>query len=70
MRSGLGLTVHAGEWTQTIDNVKYGITQLGARRIGHGIVLGEHPEVMALAKQHGVTVEVRQTLRGLSGPPR
>ena len=59
---GVPLSLHAGEWPDetfaTIQNVKFAIEELGARRIGHGIALSRHPEVLKMAKDKNVTIEV------------
>lgn len=56
-RSGLGITVHAGEWSGAAS-VRHAIERLGARRIGHGVRVVEDPVVAALARDHGVIFEV------------
>ncbi len=56
-RAGLGVTAHAGEWSGA-GSVKHAIERLGVRRIGHGVRVMEDPDVVALARDHGVVFEV------------
>jgi adenosine deaminase len=56
-RSGLGLTVHAGEWGGA-SNVVEALEKLQADRIGHGVRVMEDPRVMALVLEHGTALEV------------
>ena len=62
---GVPVTIHAGEWPDrassipTIENAKYALDSLSARRIGHGIAIGKHPEILEeLAKKKDVCIEV------------
>ncbi|TRY77146.1 hypothetical protein TCAL_12512 [Tigriopus californicus] len=59
---GIPITIHAGEWPdnkfKTIKNIEFAINTLGADRIGHGIALGRHPDVLKLLKDTGTAVEV------------
>jgi len=60
-----GLTLpfvfHAGETlgdgNQGDENL-YDAILLGTKRIGHGVALFKHPHLMALCREHGITVEV------------
>jgi adenosine deaminase len=63
---GLGITVHAGEWSGA-DQVHQAIALLGARRIGHGLAVLEDPEVLNEALQRGVVFEVCLTSNWQSG---
>jgi adenosine deaminase len=54
---GLGVTVHAGEWTGA-EAVHFAVEHLGAHRLGHGVRAVENAEVMELVRQRGVTFEV------------
>ena len=56
-RSGMFLTVHAGEWNGP-ENVREAIEDLNADRIGHGIRVMEQESVSALASEHGTAFEV------------
>ncbi len=56
-RSGLGVTVHAGE-AGPPKNVREAIQLLSADRIGHGIRVTEDPSVAGLARQQGIVFEV------------
>jgi adenosine deaminase len=55
--AGLGLAVHAGEGHEA-RHIRDAVTELGARRIGHGTSAARDPAVMALLAERGVTVEV------------
>jgi adenosine deaminase len=59
-QAGLGITVHAGEFTGPAS-VWTAIYQLGARRIGHGIRAVEDPELLAYLRDHQVTLELCPT---------
>lgn len=65
-QAGLGITVHAGEWTGPA-NVRQAIELLGADRIGHGVRALEDPDVAALARERGVAFEVCVTSNLQSG---
>jgi len=56
-RSGLGVTVHAGE-VGPPKNIREAIQLLAADRVGHGIRVTEDPSVAGLARQQGVVFEV------------
>ncbi len=58
--ASLGITVHAGE-DAGADSVRGAIEDLGATRIGHGVRIVQDPEVVALAKDLGVTLETCPT---------
>lgn len=55
--TGLGITVHAGEWTGAAT-VYHAIEKLGAQRIGHGVRVLEDPNVVAMAREHRTVFEV------------
>ena len=59
-REGLGITIHAGE-EGGADNVREAIELLGASRIGHGVRSIENSEVVQLARERGVILEVCPT---------
>ncbi len=65
-RAGLGITVHAGEWTGA-ENVRHAIERLGAERIGHGVRVVEDAAVVALARERGTVFEVCITSNWQSG---
>jgi len=52
----LPFTIHAGECGDA-ENVKTAIL-LGAKRIGHGIAMGERPDIIALCREKRVGVEM------------
>jgi adenosine deaminase len=56
-RSGLGLTVHAGE-TGGAGEVREAIEALEPDRIGHGIRSAEDPVVMAMLRERGIVLEI------------
>ncbi|MCS7070346.1 MAG: adenosine deaminase, partial [Anaerolinea sp.] len=56
-REGLGVTVHAGEWAGAA-RVREAVLELHAGRIGHGVRAVEDPAVVALLREHSVTLEV------------
>ncbi|MDY6876351.1 MAG: adenosine deaminase [Chloroflexota bacterium] len=57
---GLGVTVHAGE-VGGAENVREAIELLGAQRIGHGVRMIENSDVVQLARERNVTLEVCPT---------
>ena len=64
--SGLGITVHAGEWGSA-KNVREAVERLGATRIGHGVrSIGDSTVVQMLAER-GVTLELCPTSNIQSG---
>ncbi|MBI3976528.1 MAG: adenosine deaminase [Armatimonadetes bacterium] len=56
-QAGLGITVHAGEFTGP-TSIWIAIHQLGAQRIGHGIRAVEDPELLTYLRDHRVTLEI------------
>jgi adenosine deaminase len=56
-RSGLGITVHAGE-TGGAGEVREAIEALEPDRIGHGIRSAEDPAVMAMLRERGIVLEI------------
>jgi adenosine deaminase len=60
-RSGLHITVHAGESlvdNKYAENVKEAIDLLGAERIGHGIAISLNDNVLNYVNKHNVVLEV------------
>lgn len=55
---GLGyeVTIHAGE-TGIVQNIIEAIDLLGAKRIGHGVAMNGHPEVIQKVIEKGVSIE-------------
>ena len=53
---GIPFTIHAGECHST-ENVRTSI-EMGAKRIGHGIAMKEDPELMKLAAERDVGIEM------------
>lgn len=58
--AGLGITVHAGE-DEGPESVKKAIKNLGAKRIGHGVRIIHDPDVVKLAIDRGVVLEICPT---------
>jgi len=65
-KAGLGIVVHAGEWTGPAT-VREAIEDLHAMRIGHGVRAVEDPNVAALARERGIAFEVCPTSNLQSG---
>jgi adenosine deaminase len=53
--AGLGVTVHAGEFSTA--NLDAALRLPGLRRIGHGVYLAADPRLLELAARAGVTIE-------------
>ena len=64
--SGLGITIHAGEWAGA-DNVRRALEGMQAIRIGHGVRIMEDPEVVSLARDRRAVFEVCLTSNVQSG---
>jgi adenosine deaminase len=58
--AGLGVTVHAGEFTGPAS-IWTALYHLGAQRIGHGLRAVEDPELLAYLREHRITLEVCPT---------
>lgn len=56
LATGLPLTLHAGE-AGPASNVAEALT-LGASRIGHGVHMSGHPQIITQAKAQGATIEL------------
>ena len=54
---GISVTAHAGE-AMGAESVKEVVTQLGVRRVGHGVRSSEDPAVIDLLLEHKVHLEV------------
>lgn len=55
--TGLGITVHAGEWASA-HGVREAVEELYADRIGHGIRVIENSRVLRMVRERGVALEV------------
>jgi adenosine deaminase len=58
---GLNITIHAGETPDSARNVGLAIKEYGAKRIGHGYRIADHPEIMDLVKEQNVHLEMCPT---------
>ncbi len=58
--AGLPVTAHYGE-SGPPEYARDAITELGARRLGHGVAVGSDPEVTALVRDLGITLEMCPT---------
>jgi adenosine deaminase len=65
-KSGLHVTIHAGEWAGA-EGVGWAIEHLGAERIGHGVRVLENPSVVAMAAERKIPFEVCLTSNYHSG---
>jgi adenosine deaminase len=65
-KSGLHITIHAGEWAGA-ESVRNAILHLDAERIGHGIRVIEDPGVTALAREKAIPFEICLTSNVQSG---
>jgi adenosine deaminase len=65
-KSGLHLTVHAGEWGSA-ENVLTAIQGFGAERIGHGCHTIDNPVISKLAREQHIPFEVCLSSNYLSG---
>lgn len=65
-RSGLHVTVHAGEWSGA-ENVVEAVEILGAERIGHGVRVMEDEQAVKLCRARGTAFEVCLTSNYQSG---
>lgn len=61
-RGGLRVTVHAGEGagsvSQNLKNIRAAIVELGAERVGHAIDLAKDRDLVHLAKERRVAIEM------------
>lgn len=64
--AGLGITLHAGEWSGP-DSVRKAIEVMGAARIAHGGRVMEDPEAVALARERRTVFEICLTSNLHSG---
>jgi len=64
--AGLGITLHAGEWTGP-DSVRKAIEIMGASRVAHGGRVIEDPEAVALARERRTVFEICLTSNLHSG---
>ncbi len=64
--SGLGVTVHAGEWAGA-QNVREAVEHLGADRVGHGVRVVEDPALVDWLIDRGIVLEICPTSNVQSG---
>lgn len=65
-QAGLGITVHAGEWSGA-ESVGYALEVMGATRVGHGVRVMEDQQIVRLARERGAAFEVCLTSNLHSG---
>jgi adenosine deaminase len=65
-KAGLGVTIHAGEWTGA-EQVRHAVEIIGSKRIGHGVRAMQDAEVVALARERQVVFEICLTSNVQSG---
>jgi adenosine deaminase len=65
-QAGLGLTVHAGEWTGAAT-VEHAMVAMQADRIAHGVRILDDPRLVAMAVERRICFEVCLTSNVLSG---
>jgi adenosine deaminase len=68
-KSGLGISVHAGEWSDG-GSVCRAMELLGAQRIAHGVRAVEDPRALDMARERRVAFEVCLTSNVASGAVR
>jgi adenosine deaminase len=54
---GMGITVHAGEWSGA-GTVEEAIIGLGADRLGHGVRAVENSKIIRLVRERAITLEI------------
>jgi len=64
--NGLGITVHAGEQSGG-ENVRTAVELLHADRIGHGIRIVDHPEIIELLATRNIPLEISITSNYIVG---
>ncbi len=64
--NGLGITVHAGEQTGA-ENVRIAVELLHANRIGHGIRIIDHPDIIELLVSRNIPLEISITSNYIVG---
>lgn len=64
--AGKGLEVHAGE-SQSAENVRLAISELGVNRVAHGIKIVNHPDIIKLAIDHNVCFDVAPSSNWYTG---
>ncbi|MBN1427623.1 MAG: adenosine deaminase [Anaerolineae bacterium] len=64
--SGLGMTIHAGEWAGP-ESIRLAIDVLGASRLGHGVRIIEDPDLLQETRERGIVYEVCPTSNIQSG---
>jgi len=66
---GLKVTIHSGESPvpTSAENVRTSISKLGATRIGHGVMIHAHEDIMKFVKDSSAVLEVCPTINWLCG---
>ena len=65
-QAGLNLTIHAGEWAGA-ESVRETIDEIGPSRIGHGVNIIQDSQVVQMALDRGIALEVCVTSNVQSG---
>lgn len=63
---GLNVTIHAGEWAGP-DSVREAVEVLGAKRLGHGVQIIQDSDMVQMARDRGIALEVCLTSNWQSG---
>jgi adenosine deaminase len=64
--AGLNVTIHAGEWAG-IESVREAIDLLGATRLGHGVRIIQDSDMVRIARDRGIALEICPTSNWQSG---
>lgn len=64
--SGLNVTIHAGEWAGP-ESVREAVDLLGANRLGHGVRIIQDSDMIRVAREKGIALEVCPTSNWQSG---
>jgi adenosine deaminase len=64
--AGLNVTIHAGEWAGP-ESVREAIDLLGAKRLGHGVRIIQDSDMIRVARERGIALEVCPTSNWQSG---
>ena len=65
-QAGLYVTIHAGEWAGA-DSIREAIEQVGTHRLGHGLHIIQDSEMLLMARDRDITLELCVTSNLQSG---